>query len=431
MADINTLFNQILDELSENRASATQELVSCTQSLIDVLPVAATLRPIQDYSLLQGLLFTQSESQFFRRLTKEADQKQSLAKYCLDNCELGTEVRKFLDQEEPGLRRLFFESGSTIAHCIGLFAKKLSNAQHKRLASIGTPVPTLGSTVVTNNLTGVTALAGLVKELEPVQGRLSLKYFGFLPFSENDAESDWRQEGKRFNLLADDVESCDAVFATCSNFSFLGGPIVGGRDNCLAKRAMYCGAEKWDDHVRRQFYLLFHFEKTVPIVNTYSPEISFEEPQPTCGCVFAPPSVAVGEAISKWRFSHDESNPISSDAFDGTWHDEIRSLAVNGRRSSNKIRIPIEKFDEAISAHRVRIPHKLRTSWIEWLQDSLGINILISLPRACADKALKCIDVEVSRANEVLRTAATGIEFQIENRETAVSELVVHVVSHR
>ncbi len=434
MPNVDALFNQILGELTQNRDNATQALLGCVHSLVDVLPIAATLRPIQDYKLLQGLLFAQSELQFFNRLIVEAEQKQSLAKYCLSECELDAQVRHFLDNERPTLRRFFFESGSTIAHPIGMFADRLSKAQQKRKSSASEDksLPTLDSTVVTNNLTAVTALAGLVGNLEPVQGRLSMKYFGFLPFAEDDALSNWQVEGKRFNLLADDVESCEAVFATCSNFSLVAGPIVGGRDNCLTKRAMYAGAERWGEDVARQFYVLFHFQKLVPVVDTYRLSVEFENPQPTCGCVFAPPSIGIGQAITKWKNRHDEDSPISSEVFDGSWHDQLRDLAVNGRRPShNSIRIPVERFDEATSADRVRVPHKLRTSWVEWIQSSIGLNILISLPQPIATSAFECVRDEVKRVNEIFSIADCGIEFTIRNEDKAANDCVVHIVANR
>jgi len=429
MTTIEKHFAEILKELNSNRDASLDMLLRSVHSLIDVLPIAAALRPVQDHYLLQGLLFAQAEIQFFQRLRKQSEQKRVLAEYSMRQCELQEQLQAFQKGEPPTLNRVFFESGSTIAHLIGMFANALSKAQRKRSAVDGGDPEPLQSTIVTNNLTAVTALAGLVANLEPVQGRLSMKYFGFFPFSEDDQNPNWRQEGKRFNLLAEDIETCDSVFATCSNFSFLAGPIVGGRDNCLTKRSMYSGAARWDDHLKRQFYLVFHFQKLVPLFN--SGPRKFESPQQSCGCVFSPPSKDLGDAITRWRFAQDQDDPVNSNEFDGSWHDRFRELSAKDRRSDNIIQFPVEKFEEATSQNRVRVPHELSQPWLEWLKYSIGLNILISLPEENPGEAFECIRNEVFRNNGVLDRTDLGISYAIRNDDSAVSDSVVHLEVQR
>ena len=78
MSEIKQHFDAILRELAKAPANAVQELLNCGDSLLYVLPIATTLRPIQDFRLLEGLLYAQSEVQFFRRMNSAAEQKQAL-----------------------------------------------------------------------------------------------------------------------------------------------------------------------------------------------------------------------------------------------------------------------------------------------------------------------------------------------------------------
>jgi hypothetical protein len=439
MSQITELFDTLLGEVSRSPNSAVPELLERAHALLDVLPIATTLRPMQKYNLLQGLLHAQSEALFFERVATEPEQKQAVARYAYDKGGLKDEVRRFLDNRPPALRRLFFESGSTIAHLVGHFAVQVSDVQRTRYQAQPTvsvsckqeeesAPPLMQSAVITNNLTGVTALAGLVEQLEPIQGRLSLKYLGFFPFSETESTIDWQNEGRRYSLLADDIESCDAVFATCSNFSFLGGPIVGTRANCLTKRSMYSGAERWDSAVAKNFYVLFHFEKIVPLVNAFpDSQLVFDVPKKRCGCVFMQPSVKIADATTKWLSQLDEADPVTKAGFTGTWHDELRNLSKEGRHPYTQIKIPVEDFLEAMSIHRVKVTHRLELPWPEWLEQSCGLHILIAVPRTNAAKAIQCVNTEITRANQILALADCKFRFIVANPSSALEDLVVQI----
>ena len=163
---IERLIDEILAELSDQ--DSLRALLGYGHSFIEVLPLATKLREIQEFHLLQGLLLAQSR-QFFARMQTEPDGKRALAEYCYNSCGLKEVVAGGSDRVGDK-HRIFFESGSTIAHLIGYLAKRIygradgtrSGTSRKRGAKDLLPVT---ARIMTNNLAGVTALPGLVSEL--------------------------------------------------------------------------------------------------------------------------------------------------------------------------------------------------------------------------------------------------------------------------
>lgn len=430
MSQVTRLLNELKQELALNGVPSVKELVDQLHSLIDVLPVATLLKPIQDYHLLQGLLHAGAEMQFFDRLQDAAEEKAKLAKYSYEKCGLKAVVAEFRDQRKPHVQRLFFESGSTIAHVIGVFAEHLFDTQQIVARSLagknGTSESRLPVKIVTNNLTGVTALAGLADDVEPVQGRLSLKYFGFFPFGDDDNSVDIGTEARRYNLLVRDVEQSDVIFATCSNFSFLAGPLVGTRGNCLFKRAMYDAALGWDGVPARKFYLMFHFSKVVPVINSYGP-FEFDQPKESCGCVFGATLSDVNTAIDTWLDSADAKDPVGRAPFRKSWHNRYSELLASGAREYVHLSIPADDFSRKAAASRAKLLPHPNGGWIDWVMTANGASLLVSLPNENIEDAVAVLKEEIQRVNEIFQHARLVKRYRIINESTAVDDGVVEI----
>jgi hypothetical protein len=402
-----------------------QELVF----LAEALPVAWSIISGQRLGIYQGVLFGQEVgSKFFRRLEDGPAQKSLLGEYCLKKCGLGR-IAEHLGDSKCEQGRLFFESGSTIAYVIGKFALALSNRRDSyisnmtrtggsgTLASIRASAPALPASVITNNLIGITALSGLVTDVEPVQGRLDLKYYGFFPFGD-DTPADritLHREGLRYQNLADDVNQCSDVFATCSAFSFLLGPLVGSHANCVAKSAMYAGSHRWSPNDYKRFFLCFNFEKLVPLVDDYDQQLYLAEPQ-QCSQVFLPPGPESIKGLKSWLKQNANLAPLRNQ-----WHDDILF-------NKKTIEIPISEMLTNLKNHKMK--HSLLCeSWFGWLGGGSGVNTLIALPAGeTRGPAAAFLLREIDRINQIVGYTDWGFKYVVENLATVSDDGVAHVV---
>lgn len=433
MADnIAALLDDILIKVHENPQSSVPAIVNKLTQLIEAIPIAAKLGAIQQWNLLQGLLYEQSEILFFQRMEEQKDLKQQLATYCLKQCGLRNEADRFRMGEPPTIRSVFLESGSTIAHLIGKFAELVHTAQRERgeqnrvagsnsVSCGGTPLQ-MELVVNTNNLTALTALAGMIRDIEPTQGWLSFKYFGFLPFANDDKDSDWSKEGRRFITLSGDIASSDLVFATCSSFSLVMGPLVGSRANSITKRAMYCGVEAWGEDVKRTFYLLFHINKYVTFASQRPGEVDFDPPEQHCSVVFMRPNERTRKAIKEWPndYSSSDNRPR---VYKASWHER----AIN---DDDVVQEPIKRFDDKTKT-RVLIPNELTTTWLDWCERLVRrkVRILIALPNVhqIATWSRDFLVSEVKEVNVLLEKGKFAFRYIVVNEATATDDRVVEI----
>jgi hypothetical protein len=334
----------------------------------------------RDFGLYTGLEHKSADSQFWERVHTETEQKKALAEYL---------TRRDLDDGAfslcwPGRvehaeapKQVFFESGSTICPLIGSYAQILDDTSPDA-RELQPP-----ETVLTNNMYALTALVNLVKRVVPVQGSFLTKYFGFFPFGEdvppekppNECVRLWREEGIAYTRLKNGIGDSDLVYATCSNFSFLAGPLIGGRANAITKNAMYVGKNK-----EQRFVLLFHFEKIIPI--TKAPA-EMSQPKDRCRCALARPKNLKG-MLAKKKVSQ--------------WH---------GRWAAGELHNEADDFSsglESFSPPGGAGPLSIADFAKPWLELAEGVHIVISLPsteKLNYEKAFKWLSEEVQRAEEL------------------------------
>jgi hypothetical protein len=393
------------DDVQNYLVSHPHVLVAALEAAInryhEALPVAEQILDLVRLGVLAGLIPRHQVVQFLVRLSEGADEKQRLAEFCLSR------LNKLIRTAEDGKQfiqkgRHFFECGSTIAYLIGALARLIEEK------GPGKPLP--HPEVLTNNLLSLTAFIGLIERVEHLRGRLDPKYFGFLPFRDEDPEDgDGEDEAAKVEEIVREIKQCSSAFVTCSNFSFLAGPVVGSRANALVKRSIHYGKQMWGREANHSYFLLFHFAKIIPILPPVEQgeDQCFDRPKLRCRPVFAAP-----QRLSLPPKASEAFKPVSAAgpdaAVDGpTWHHYL--LAAN-----KVIRCPAAELDEKIKQHDREnhrpYPLDLGGTWIDDL--SQGTRILIGLPHDHIsakpkgyEQAYQILQNEVATATEIIREA--------------------------
>jgi hypothetical protein len=426
-----------------------QVLVDALQATInkyhELLPIARQIEALVRLGVLAGLVPQHQVVRFLKRLREGEDEKRRLATYALGHFI----VKPTAEKDTIRLpKRVFFESGSTIAYLIGALAQWIEE-------NPGLPRPLVLPEVQTNNLLSLTAFVGLIDCVEHLRGRLYPKYLGFLPFEDDDPgdeDDDDEDEAKIVMEIVDGIRTCSAVFVTCSNFSFLAGPVVGSRANALMKRSIHYGKQVAEK--KPTYCLMFHFSKIIPIhwpEGAEQPDI-FDKPKLTCRRVFAAPQ---GLALppqpeqQQWLREHskrEDSKREDSEQADifvdgSTWHQHL----VMPEKTI--VSCPSEGLNERIKQqdyinHR-EYPLDLAGAWIDEL--SRDTHILIALPRNGADdplpdgfnRAYDMLKSEINAATQIIRSSrhqktAAGDKYEIATQldqlehTDGVVEILVH-----
>lgn len=365
------------------------------------LPLNIALDHLRDLGLLEGMDNEIQNSEFLRRLKEHPEEKQAIAAFL---------NREAVDGGFPSLlwdsfpyRRMFFESGSTIAFPIGEFARRLAADDQIQLG-YRAPIE-----VLTNNLFALTALANLVKSVAPVNGSLVTKYYGFFTSAEENEHPNsetepalraklWKKEVEGYRRLRDDVAECDVILATCSNFSFLAGPLVGSRGNAIAKHAIYTGK-----HPEAQLAVALHFEKLIGM--TGNPiDIPMQAPKKECYCVF-PLSESKRKKLADTIHQLEERN----------WHHHWGKGAKVAA---------IEVLEAAADHHLVLKQSEFADTWIE---KAAGNRLLVGLPHDNLAVALSWIQREVDHANRAL-SPVHRVGYQINEKVNPFESKVVEIL---
>ncbi len=374
-----------------------------------------------DLHLLDGLAPIAEELPFVKRMQVAQGEKADLANYCMEQCGLCEIVEMFKAdiairpdcKEHSSFKRIFFESGSTISYVIGKFADRLAEAkQSVQPEKLKFEPNLLRNRILTNNLLTLTALAGRAYYIQPIQGRLDAKYFGLFPFFEFEPGSNHKlctkneqleEEIKSFASVRDQVHKCHQVFATCSNFSFLAGPLVGSRANALVKRAMHLGKEKWDNDSNNKYYLLFHFNKLVPFARDQLPIGEAERADSKCFRVFidAPENIRGAFQSNKNLFAK------------SSWHTDWLSADVNPGPG----KCALAGFDTPEAKGKPRIPGLLDP----WLAAAEGTHVLVALPRAETELAFDCLSGDLMLVNKLLAAAQSGRRYRFVNSDNEIT----------
>jgi hypothetical protein len=376
--------------MNDSNSSQIHELIA---NLLSHKEFVGAVSKLLEAGLLEGIAAV-ADTKFHERLHRNEKQKQRLAEFAFHECGLKSEIDRFLVKKvHPS--RLFFESGSTIAYIIGLFARKIREAKSGLLDSI----------VLTNNVLAIPALAGLAANVEPIQGRFEPTYYGFMPFRENEPQDSVRKkrETQQFDWLRDDIAACDRVYAACTEFSFLAGPLVGTRQNALTKRAMAAGMRGWNesDLPQKRYYLFLHFEKllpTAPIIQDMAGALPLR-----------------GETESESPFSVFPS--LESQEFNammGHWHADIAKWMKSNGTAIPPVKLDWHKKYFGSNAQIVKDATEfLNKSFLyygrtavnfraSWLEAGLDTRIVIALPPNSHDNSLKALTSEVQYVNELI-----------------------------
>lgn len=271
-----------------------------------------------------------------------------------------------------------------MAYVIGEFALNLARPFD------GISEPARKAEVLTNNLFGLTALADLAMHVAPITGDLLTKYFGFFPSAEDDQHPSksgdpvaaWLREIKGYMRLREDIAECNEVIATCSNFSFLAGPLVGSRGNALAKHAIYSGRTR-----TAEFAVCVHFEKIIP---AHPCAHAMRPPKFECYCVFN----GIPEKTDAPR------RDIGQTCHAENWH----------QLWLKRCKTATGELFEASSAHRP----VLNPGWElgTWLSEAPGMRILVSLPPENQELALQWLRQECKTVNKIVKPYF-GVEYAI------------------
>jgi hypothetical protein len=195
---------------------------------------------LYDLHLLEGV--ERASAQFITRLVNEhPKEKANIAECAVEHYhERGLTSAVDAGSNVNSIPKYFYESGSVIAYIVGKLAQELAQraSNPPRMSAL------------TNNLAALTALAGLIEDVRCIKGRFDPKYYALLPFEEEPTLQQLVDETHEFYALVSEVRRCDHVFAACSSFSFIYGPIVGTRANALTKRAIFEAPLHWPSNTR-------------------------------------------------------------------------------------------------------------------------------------------------------------------------------------
>ena len=370
------------------------ELAELASELLTIAAPAFDWKVLFTTGLMEG--FSSPEmAKFLRRLLENDVQKRQLARYQIKKGGLGS----FFNKNNPISSQVFLESGSTIAYLIGSIASHtMKTGSAPRFLS--------------NNLLALTALAGIA-EVEPIQGTLLMKYCGFMPFRDDFVTDPNVQanENNRYLRLIADARSCEAYYCTCSNFSFLAGPLVGSRSNAITKRALSETFILQPDR-KAVFDWMFHFEKIVP--TSEYPEIQFQEVTSKCMCSFTQPNPEQRDAV---RHSAEFGD------FTKTWPS---GKAMN---PGHKWHLDyLEKHSPDLSpVLQISSAYHLNSSWIHTSKDMRLIIALPTLDASLTDTAFSWLVEEIERVNSVLDSVPDSVSYKLDNRKSAKDDKVAVV----
>lgn len=395
------------------------------EELIKELTFSQISQELRAIGLFEGIEHSTPNPSFLDRLLKHAEGKFAMAKYLMLNPgPAGSTPFRLAETiyDEPRrhsrYKSVFFEAGSTIAYVVGAYAKAL-RAAHSSASKVDDPLSINlapgAISGITNNLFALTALADLVDSISPVPGESLTKYYGFFPFSDkpdgpqvssSEAEevlAAWLDEARNWTALSQRVRECDVVFATCSNFSFLAGPLVGSRANALAKHAILSGSVGGSTEA----ILLLDFSKLVPISD--APEriksrtrIELSAPTENCFCVF-PISKNLRSGFRGARRSFDQGS------WHASWWSKPKTAICRLAEKSMLFKGMAGTIDGAA-----------------WLEKCPGLRVLIGLPDN-SDVRSACHDV-IKQECRLAETICPGLKFQVLDLMTARDYGVVEVV---
>jgi hypothetical protein len=353
---------------------------------------------LSDIGLLEGLAIAKSLP-FFKRLKECPGEKKSLGKY-LSEMQLVHELPTAGQSESPRVR-CFFESGSTIAYVIGASAKhiraKVQNANHDAV----------DAHFCTNNFFGITAFSGLVTCVEPTIGSFDPHYYGLFSFSDLEPTDDaaMQRECTGFYALTEVIRSSHKPFTTCSNFSFLTGPLVGGRSNALTKRALAQGLMNTNGG-RPQYFLIFHLEKIV-LLSPANVGTAFKMRDTTAKCQSVFPTVPAQKLetiASRWNQLVAKDNSPQQLPPKLNWH---ASVLKDGR-------VPTQIASLARFFRRVRNDN-LTSGTLDstsWNHVAPHVTLVISVPEDLEERAFSFVEHEVETANTLFSNMDQGIQYQ-------------------
>lgn len=262
---LNNIEEDVMDEVKkvqqdeeitfEDLQTVRNQLKAIDEKLGRALPVPK----LQRLHLLDGLIQRDKYERIERRLDQNSAQKENLAKYLTDAL-----MQELAEPSERKARRIFIESGSTLAY----FSAALASALRET-------VPACVPTIVTNNFLTLTTFG--VGRVEAISGSLEADYLAFLPFrnahrkarvtadpsigsSGSITEQDRIWDANAYRSLEATIASIDTIYLTASGFGFLLGPHVGSRANAIFK---YC---LLNNRARRKLRLCIahskvHYEK--------------------------------------------------------------------------------------------------------------------------------------------------------------------------
>lgn len=376
-----------------------KELYKAINRWLDTRRLGDLVDKIVRLDLLLGLQKATTSSQFLKRLDEAEKQKDSMARYAMD---------EFFKKEVPepeSVKTIFFESGSTIAYLLGYVAR------HVRLCCTDDGQK-FASRIVTNNMFALTAFADLFERVEPTTGWLTSKYFGFFPFYDIKPESNegWRHELQKYEELSSTVQECDLIFATCSNFSLLAGPLVGSRANALLKHVLHTARKSSAKVIE-----MFHFEKLVPV--TGGPDtvdvgdqnnVEMILPSEHCSWAFQEPSNIKCADLPEFHAQQE------------TAHHKCLAGEASGR-------IPVVELGARARQFSVRDPGA-QDSWLNWAK---GTDILIGLPKGLEKGAAEFLEKEIEGVNQILTKRNVDVEYLSDDILRAVDKGVYHLKTRR
>ncbi len=327
-----------------------------------------------------------------RLIDQDVFEKSKLAKYLLRDATMDTSgpsptVRPLgLSLDSDAM--IFVESGSTFGDLIGTYAQSLASDK-------STDRPAAART---NNMLVLTAWTNLIPDVIVEPGSFLSKYYGFFPFSDDKNSVDWKREATSYNVIRRDVHECGRVFATCSRFSFLAGPIVGSRANAIFKHAMHLAT-----HDKQEFVMLFAWNKIVPV---NSAMISPAGTRDDCYCVLDKPA---------WL----QRSPANSNGDD--WHSKWRKGNIECAGSH---------FRDGLLQHVNPRPGSLVDADFQksWLDIAPRVKIVIGLPKeGNQDKLLKD---EIEYVNKLISANLSGVKFVTSSSKTTTDHRIM-VVEYR
>jgi hypothetical protein len=434
VADVTKFLDQVLRSTPEILIRAVSSLA---KEYVTTASFGKNLQDLGQLGLLDGIMPSHLNSAGMGRLTKSRAEKTALADFVFKECGLKEIVdahsrmliRGPQEHPEPDSRRLFLESGSSIAYPIGVLAKSLSKV-YEQCRSSGRDQQwisdrLLSNYILTNNVLGLTALAGLASTIVPIQGRLDIAYVGLFPFGNHIPSSSdgWLDEIDSFVTLMGQIAKTDLVYTTCSNYSLLVGPLVGSRSNALVKRAIHSGRELWKGEDKKAYYLLLDYTKLVPIESVpHTHSFKLNTPKEHCFQVFPTPNEsAMWSRVLQQRSSgHSVASGRSSIE---NWHTGVADRAI---------RLPFQESPNCALTKLgdvwKRNPHRTGTHanlTMPWINIGLNDHILIAAPAELGTRQewFVWFEREIRTANDILGFA-TDAEYSPRNNMKSFPEVV-------